>query len=95
MYSDAQFAKTWGERNDADRAVLTLLAQGRQDLHGADGLAALTAALGKRAERSLPANALKRLRDDMLVSRLAHGEYRIEDEALAEWIRQRTSQYRP
>ncbi|WP_160172487.1 hypothetical protein [Caballeronia sordidicola] len=35
-----------------------------------------------------PAHSLRRLQAGNIVTKLAHGEYRFEDEALAQWIRE-------
>jgi len=35
-----------------------------------------------------PAHSLRRLQADNIVTKLAHGEYRFEDEAFSQWIRE-------
>ncbi len=47
--------------------------------------------LGKTVTKNTGAHALRRLREANVVTRLAFGEYRIEDEAFAEWIRRHTA----
>jgi hypothetical protein len=91
VFSDDHFLKQWVDMNSADQAVITLLARGEADLHGAAGLAKLSEMLGKAATKNTAAQALRRLQADNAVTRLAVGDYRIEDEAFAEWIRRRTA----
>jgi hypothetical protein len=92
VFSDEHFFKQWSELNPADQAVLALLARGEADMHGLAVLAKLSAMLHKSATKNTVAHALRRLRADNVVTRLAFGEYRIEDEAFAEWIRRRPVQ---
>lgn len=91
VFSDAHFLKQWNAANPADQAVLTLLANGDSDLHSVRGMERLTALVGRPATRNTAAHALRRLQDDNVVTRLSVGQYRIEDEAYAEWIRRRTA----
>lgn len=91
VFSDEQFERQWSAMLPADRAVVTLLARGEADLlYGVAGLERLTAMLGKPATKNTAGHALRRLQDNNTVTRLFHGEYRIEDEVFAEWIRRRT-----
>lgn len=89
VFSDEHFLRQWTELNPADQAVVTMLARGEGDIHGASGLARLTALTGKRATKNTAAHALRRLQSHNIVTRLAIGDYRIEDEAFAEWVRRR------
>jgi hypothetical protein len=77
--------------NPADQAVITMLSRGQSDLHAKEGMARLSAILGKPATRNTAGHALRRLQSENMVTRLALGDYRIEDEAFAEWIRRRTA----
>ena len=89
VFSDEHFLRQWTELSPADQAVVTMLARGEGDIHGASGLARLTALTGKRATKNTAAHALRRLQSRNIVTRLAIGDYRIEDEAFAEWVRRR------
>lgn len=90
VFSDEHFQKQWASLAPADQAVLTLLARGDTDVHGAPGIAKLAALIGKPATKNTAAHALRRLRAENVVTRLSFGEYRIEDDAFAEWVRKRT-----
>lgn len=89
VFSDEHFSKQWAEMNPADRAVVTLLARGDADIHGAASIAAVSAWLGKPASKNTVAHALRRLQANNVVTRLGLGDYRIEDEAFAQWARRR------
>ncbi len=89
VFSDEHFLKQWTEMNPADRAVVTLLARGEVDIHGAQSLAALSSGLGKPATKNTVAHALRRLQVNNVVTRLGVGHYRVEDEAFADWVRRR------
>ncbi|SDI75098.1 ATP-binding protein [Paraburkholderia phenazinium] len=91
VFSDEHFLKQWTEMNPADQAVITMLSRGQSDLHAKEGMARLSAILGKPATRNTAGHALRRLQSENMVTRLALGDYRIEDEAFAEWIRRRTA----
>lgn len=93
VFSDEHFLKQWIDLSVADRAVVTLIARGDADLHGTQSLATLSAWTNKPATKNTVAHALRRLQADNLVTRLAVGHYRVEDEAFAEWLR-RTRQPR-
>jgi hypothetical protein len=91
VFSDEHFMKQWTDMNPADQAVVAMLARGQSDLHAKEGLATLSASLGKPATRNTAGHALRRLQSENVVTRLALGTYRIEDEAFAEWVRRRTA----
>jgi len=61
-----------------------LIARGDSDVHSAAGLIRLSELLGKPATKNTAAQALRRLQAENAVTRLAFGDYRIEDEAFAE-----------
>lgn len=89
VFSDEHFLRQWNEMAVSDRAVVMLLVHGEADLYGADGLAALSSWLRKPATKNTVAHALRRLQTHNVVTRLAVGHYRVEDEAFAEWVRRR------
>lgn len=89
VFSDEHFLRQWTEMSPVDQAVMTMLARGEADLHGMAGLARITELTGKPATKNTAAHAVRRLQARNIVTRLAMGEYRIEDEAFAEWVRKR------
>jgi hypothetical protein len=90
VFSDSGFRTIWGRLNPTDRAVLRAMAQGEQDLHSVAVRTRLgeELGLGKRVPAGTPRNSLTRLQKAELVTRVAHGDYQIQDEGLIEWIRQ-------
>jgi hypothetical protein len=72
----------------ADQLILQWLAQGQGDLHGAKSLARIGKALklGGAADRSVPQNALKRLRERQILIQSDIGVYRFEDETFKDWV---------
>lgn len=89
VFSDEHSLTQWRELKPADRAILYLLARGVSDLHAGATLEQLGSMLGKPATRNTTAHALNRLLAGNIITRLAIGDYRIEDEAFAEWVRRR------
>jgi hypothetical protein len=47
--------------------------------------------IGSPATKNTAAHAFRRLQSDNMVTRLALGDYRVEDEAFAEWLRRRAA----
>ncbi|WP_322101696.1 hypothetical protein [Paraburkholderia sp. J41] len=88
-FPDEHFQREWAGLNAAGQAVVAMLARGETDMHGAAGLKRLSELTGKSATKNTAAQALRRLHQKNLVTRLAMGDYRIEDEAFAEWVRRR------
>jgi hypothetical protein len=88
VYRDEGFAERWQRMLPADRLVLQWVADGEADLHGARSLARLGRALrlGRAADRSVPQNALKRLRERQILIQAEVGVYRFEDETFREWV---------
>ncbi|MFC0397008.1 ATP-binding protein [Paraburkholderia rhizosphaerae] len=89
VFSDENFLKQWTAMKTADQIVIAQLARGETDIHSAAGVKRLTQMLGRVATKNTAAQALRRLQAQNVVTRLAVGDYRIEDEAFAEWIRRR------
>ena len=88
VYAEAGFAKRWSNLLPADKAVLQLVARGEGDLHGSKSLAIIGHALklGHSADRSVPQNSLRRLRERQILIQSEKGVYRFEDEAFQEWV---------
>jgi hypothetical protein len=88
LYSEEGFARAWSRMAPADRLLLQLVAQERADLHGIAVREWLgrRMQLGRAASRSIPQNALRRLRDRQILIQLEPGRYRFEDEVFQDWI---------
>jgi hypothetical protein len=88
IYREEGFAGRWEKMLPADRLILRWVAAGEMDLHGAKSLARLgkTLRLGGAADRSVPQNALKRLREKQILIQSQIGVYRFEDETFKEWV---------
>ena len=82
------FAARWVKMLPADRLLLQAVAAGETDLHGAASLARIGQALGlgRSADRSVPQNALKRLRDRQILIQTDTGVYRYEDDSFKDWV---------
>jgi len=93
VYVEEGFAARWDQLLPADRLVLIWVAAGEADLHGAKSLAKLGEALklGRAADRSVPQNALKRLRERQILIQSDIGVYRFEDDTFQEWVRTEAS----
>ena len=88
VYTEEGFAKRWDRMLPADRFVLQLVAAGTGDLHGLRSLTRMGQALrlGRSADRSVPHNALKRLRERQILIQSDKGVYRFEDETFKDWV---------
>jgi hypothetical protein len=88
VYAEEGFEKRWDRMLPADRLVLQLVAAGAGDLHGSRSLTRMGQALrlGRSADRSVPQNALKRLRERQILIQSDKGVYRFEDETFRDWV---------
>jgi hypothetical protein len=88
IYAEAGFAKRWNSLLPADKMVLRWVALGKGDLHGSKSLAMIGDALrlGHSADRSVPQNSLRRLRERQILIQSEKGVYRFEDEAFQDWV---------
>jgi len=71
------------------QAILRLLANGESDVFSEVARRRLAGAIGtgQAVTKSTSSNALKRLQEADLVIKVEHGLYQIQDDALAEWLR--------
>lgn len=88
LYSEEGFARVWSRMLPADRLLLQLVAQEQADLHGKPVREWLghRMQLGRAASRSVPQNALRRLRDRQILIQEEPGRYRFEDDVFRDWI---------
>jgi hypothetical protein len=89
VFGDANFVSTWHRLLPADRELLRLIVSGVTDLFSESSRGRLGAALGlsEAVTKNVPQQALRRLQDADLVLRMDYGDYRVQDDALAEWLR--------
>lgn len=88
VYLEQGYGTRWAKLLPADRLLLRAVAAGETDLHGARSLGRIGKALGLRraADRSVPQNALKRLRDRQILIQTGTGVYQYEDETFKDWV---------
>jgi hypothetical protein len=88
VYLEDGFAARWENMLPADKLILHAVAAGEADLHGSRSLAKIGQALelGRSADRSVPQNALKRLRDRQILIQSDTGVYRFEDDTFKDWV---------
>lgn len=91
VFNDANFLGTWNRLLPADRVVLQLIISGVTNLFSEASRRRLGEALGLEdaVSKNVPQQALRRLQDADLVLRMDYGDYRVQDDALAEWVRAR------
>jgi hypothetical protein len=89
VFNDANFVSTWHRLLPADRELLRLIVSGVTDLFSESSRGRLGAALGlsDAVAKNVPQQSLRRLQDADLVLRMDYGDYRVQDDALAEWLR--------
>src|SRR3990167_21331 len=80
---DDRFKKQWQSLLVADQFVLKMIAGGVRDLHGKSAVQQLGKALGVEdsANKNMAQNALRRLTEKNIITRIEHGIYQFEDEA--------------
>jgi len=89
VFNDANFVTTWHRLLPADRELLRLIVSGVTDLFSESSRTQLGVALGldEAVAKNVPQQSLRRLQDADLVLRMDYGDYRVQDDALAEWLR--------
>ena len=89
VFNDANFQETFVRLLPADREVLKLLATGVRDIHSEAVRLKLGKALGlgKPVSNNAPQQSLRRLQDEELVVKVDYGDYQVQDDAFAEWLR--------
>ncbi|MCK9213575.1 MAG: hypothetical protein M0P52_03775 [Rhodoferax sp.] len=89
VFNGANFNDVWKKLLPADQEVLKLLAQGVTELHSEPARMRLGSALGldKPVNKNTPQHSLRRLQEENLVAKLDYGDYQIQDDAFAEWLR--------
>jgi hypothetical protein len=88
IFNSEDFERQWTEMLPADQAILDLVANGATDLYSKESREALAKALGleEPVNKSTPQNALTRLTNKNVLTRIEVGRYRFEDAAFADWI---------
>jgi len=89
VLNDSNFLPVFSRLLPADQAILRLLANGESDVFSEVARRRLAGAIGtgQAVTKSTSSNALKRLQEADLVIKVEHGLYQIQDDALAEWLR--------
>lgn len=88
IFNSEDFERQWTEMLPADQAILDLVASGATDLYSKDSRDALAKALGleEPVSKSTPQNALTRLTNKNVLTRVEVGRYHFEDPAFADWV---------
>ena len=89
VFNDANFRDIWNKLLPADQEVLKLLANGVTDLHSEPTRLLLGRSLGvdQAVSKNTPQQSLRRLQQEDIVVKLDHGHYQLQDDVLAEWLR--------
>ncbi len=90
VFNDDNFKRQWETLLPADKILLSMIAHGDSDLHGKRSLQKLSEGLGiDSANKNTTHNALRRLSNKNLITKIEFGIYQFEDEAFVDWVRHR------
>lgn len=91
VFSDESFKRQWDALLPADQVTLSLIANGASDLHSKSTLQRLGRELGvgDSVDKNTIHNALRRLGNKNILTKIGYGTYQFEDEAFADWVRHR------
>ena len=89
VFNETNFKQQWDSLLPADRVILRLITEGISDLHGKTAMHRLGVALGisETINKNTTHNALRRLCNKNVITKLEYGKYQMEDESFADWIR--------
>lgn len=89
VFNDDSFKRQWDSLLAADQVILSMIAHGASDLHGKAAMQRIGVELGieGKVNKNTAQNALRRLMDKNVVTKIEHGVYQLEDEAFADWIK--------
>ncbi|HFD8252101.1 TPA: hypothetical protein ACMWW0_003241 [Legionella pneumophila] len=89
VFSDKNFKRQWDALLPADKVVLSMIAHGIKDLHGQMAMKKIgdTLGIGNNVNKNTTQNALRRLSNKNLITKVEYGTYQFEDEAFADWVK--------
>ena len=89
VLSDSNFLPAFKRLLPADQAILKLLANGESDVYSESTRRRVGIAIGTEQPitKGTSSAALKRLQEGGLILKFEHGLYQIQDDALADWLR--------
>ena len=89
VLSDSNFLPAFKRLLPADQAILKLLANGESDVYSENTRRRVGIAIGteQAITKGTSSAALKRLQEGGLILKFEHGLYQIQDDALADWLR--------
>jgi hypothetical protein len=89
VFNDTHFQEAYARLLPADREIMKLLAGGVTNMHSEAVRSRLGNALGigKAVSNNTSQQSLRRLQNEDLVVKVDYGDYRVQDEAFAEWLR--------
>lgn len=89
VFNDANFVDVWNSLLPADRELLRLIVTGITDVFSESSRRRLGKMLGldQAVNKNVPQQSLRRLQDMDLVLRMDYGDYQVQDDAFAEWLR--------
>jgi hypothetical protein len=89
VFNDANFVNVWNSLLPADRELLRLVVTGITDVFSESLRRRLGKMLGldQAVTKNVPQQSLRRLQEMDLVLRMDYGDYQVQDDAFAEWLR--------
>jgi hypothetical protein len=89
VFNNDTFKQQWDGLLATDQIILSMLAEGVTDLHSKIAMQRLNNASGidSPINKNTTQNALRRLINKNIITKIEHGTYQFEDEAFATWIK--------
>jgi len=89
VFNGENFKQQWDTLLPADKTILTMIARGKTDLHSKAVLQQLgiELGLGEGVTKNTTHNALRRLIQKNIITKLQYGNYQFEDESFSDWVK--------
>lgn len=89
VFNDQNYKRQWEAQLPADKIILSMIANGVRDLHSQSAMKKIGNALGigNTVNKNTTQNALRRLSNKNIITKVEHGKYQFEDEAFADWVK--------
>ncbi len=89
VFNDQNYKGQWEAQLPADKIILSMIANGVRDLHSQSAMKKIGDALGigNTVNKNTTQNALRRLSNKNIITKVEHGKYQFEDESFADWVK--------